>query len=112
MEQITVAVLTLLALYILYSECIKLPMIIKQNKKLCYLVVGGIFLYDCANRNVDGLFSQEGEASILPPWQIIVGLLIVVLILLTSSKGYSKYKSGTRGANLSQKSFSAASSPQ
>jgi len=54
MEQITVAVLTLLALYILYSECIKLPMIIKQNKKLCYLVIGGIFLYCCANRNVEG----------------------------------------------------------
>jgi len=53
MEQITVTILTLLALYILYSECIKLPMIIKQNKKLCYLVIGGIFLYCCSNRNVE-----------------------------------------------------------
>ena len=111
MEQIMVAVLTLLALYILYSECIKLPMIIKQNKKLCYLVIGGIFLYCCANINVDGL-TAEGEASYLPGWEptaIAVGLTLAGL--MAASKGYEYFKGG-RGANTSRRSFSAAKSPQ
>ena len=55
MEKITITIMTLLALYILYSECIKLPMIIKKNKKLCYLAVGGIFLYYYTYRNVEGV---------------------------------------------------------
>ena len=55
MEKITITIMTLLALYILYSECIKLPKIIKKNKKLCYLVVGGIFLYYYTYRNVEGV---------------------------------------------------------
>jgi len=87
MEQITVAVLTLLALYILYSECIKLPMIIKQNKKLCYLVIGGIFLYCCANINVDGLTAEEAQQR-PSNWLLLVaaaaGAVVIIGLSLTS----------------------------
>ena len=53
MEQITLSILTLFALYILYSECIKLPPIIKKNKTLAYLVVGVSYL--CFYNNIEGL---------------------------------------------------------
>ena len=52
MEKVTLSILTLFALYILYSECIKLPPIIKKNKTLAYLVVGVSYL--CFYNNIEG----------------------------------------------------------
>ena len=53
MEKETLSILTLFALYILYSECIKLPPIIKKNKTLAYLVVGVSYL--CFYNNIEGV---------------------------------------------------------
>ena len=86
MEQITVTILTLLALYILYSECIKLPKIIKQNKKLCYLVIGGIFLYYCSNRNVETFLDRIVPSGKWGPfenfWSGIVTIASVCLLII------------------------------
>ena len=54
MEQITISILTLLALYVLYSECIKLPAIVKKNKKLCYVLVVGLYFYYHRTNVVEG----------------------------------------------------------
>ena len=53
MEQITLSILTLLALYVLYSECIKIPSFIKKNKTIFYLLIIGFYLY--YSNNVEGL---------------------------------------------------------
>jgi hypothetical protein len=54
MELITTSVLTLLALYVLYSEPFKLPAIIKKNKKLSYILIIGLYLYYYQNNVVEG----------------------------------------------------------
>ena len=45
MELLTSSILTLLALYVIYSEPFKLPEIIKKNKKLSYGLIIGLYLY-------------------------------------------------------------------
>jgi len=47
------SIFALLAIYVLYSECITLPTIIKKNKKLLYFLIGGLYLYTFDN--VEGL---------------------------------------------------------
>ena len=44
MKFVCKSILTLLAFYVLYSECITLPNIIKKNKKLVYLLIGLVYL--------------------------------------------------------------------
>ena len=61
MEQVTISILTLLALYALYSECIKLPAIVKKNKKLCYALVIGLFFYYHQNNVVEGAQGADGS---------------------------------------------------
>jgi len=39
------SIFALLAIYVLYSECITLPTIIKKNKKLLYFLISGLYLY-------------------------------------------------------------------
>lgn len=55
MELLTTSVLTLVALYVIYSEPFKLPAIIKKNKKLSYGLIIGFYLYYCQNNDVEGL---------------------------------------------------------
>ena len=62
MEQITLSILTLLALYVLYSECIKIPSFIKKNKTIFYLLIIGFYLY--YSNNVEGLSEP-------PTWAIV-----------------------------------------
>tara|TARA_B100000963_G_C22611677_1_gene665195 strand:- start:1453 stop:1848 length:396 start_codon:yes stop_codon:yes gene_type:complete len=50
MELVCGSIVTLLILYVLYSECIKLPKLIKQNKKLAYVATIGLYLYWYQNR--------------------------------------------------------------
>ena len=71
MELVCGSIVTLLILYVLYSECIKLPKLIKQNKKLAYVATIGLYLYWYQNR-VEGIG--------LPGWLLIV--LAVVLFLI------------------------------
>lgn len=54
MELLTTSILTLLALYVIYSEPFKLPLIVKKNKKLSYILIIGLYLYYCQNNDVDG----------------------------------------------------------
>lgn len=54
MKLLTTSILTLLALYVIYSEPFKLPTIIKKNKKLSYILIIGSYLYYHQNNNVEG----------------------------------------------------------
>ena len=73
MEQITLSILTLLALYVLYSECIKIPSFIKKNKTIFYLLIVGFYLY---SNNVEGFELDENS------WKIIgyIGIFILGFI--------------------------------
>jgi len=48
------SIFALLAFYIVYSECIKLPEIVKKNKTLFYFLIGGLYLYMYQNDPVEG----------------------------------------------------------
>ena len=52
MKPIALITFTLLILYILYSECITLPFIIKKNKKICYAIVIGLYFYN--HKTIEG----------------------------------------------------------
>ena len=54
MELLTISILTLLALYVIYSEPFKLPTIVKKNKNLFYILIIGLYLYYLQNNNVEG----------------------------------------------------------
>lgn len=90
MEQITISILTLLALYVLYSECIKLPAIVKKNKKLCYVLVLGLYFYYHRTNVVEGvgknyynpgelnLYTRDGNIN----WKdILIGIFIIIVFL-------------------------------
>ena len=78
MELLTTSVITLLALYVLYSEPFKLPEIIKKNKKLSYILIIGLYLYYHQNNLVEGynnftkIFIGIGTAI-----AVIAGILII-----------------------------------
>ena len=59
MELLTTSILTLLALYVIYSEPFKLPTIIKKNKKLSYILIIGLYLYYHQN-NVEDFTTRGG----------------------------------------------------
>lgn len=80
MEQIMISIVTLLALYVLYSECIQLPTIIKKNKKLCYVLVVGLYFYYHQNNIVEGAGSNDFGKAIL--WIIIIIILCAISIAL------------------------------
>ena len=61
MELLTTSILTLLALYVLYSEPFKLPEIVKKNKKLSYILIIGLYLYYHQNNVIE----VSGDDS---PW--------------------------------------------
>ena len=73
MEQIMISILTLLTLYVLYSECIKLPAIVKKNKKLCYVLVVGLYFYYHQTNVVEGI--GDGVKAVL----IFIGMIINIL---------------------------------
>lgn len=58
MKLLTTSVLTLLALYVIYSEPFKLPAIIKKNKKLSYILIIGLYLYYHQNNDVEGFLTH------------------------------------------------------
>ena len=74
MEQIMISILTLLALYVLYSECIKLPAIVKKNKKLCYVLVVGLYFYYHQNNVVEGADFGSVGTSLASLTVLAVGL--------------------------------------
>lgn len=55
MEVLTTSILTLLLLYVIYSESFKLPSIIKKNKNLSYALIIGFYLYYYHNNFVEGM---------------------------------------------------------
>ena len=59
-----ISILTLLALYVLYSECIKLPAIVKKNKKLCYVLVVGLYFYYHQTNVVEGAKTTKTYSSL------------------------------------------------
>ena len=85
MEQVTISILTLLALYALYSECIKLPAIVKQNKKLCYALVIGMYFYYHQNNVVEGFdFETFADKHPFIFWPIFS--LVCLLVGLVAGK--------------------------
>lgn len=58
MELLTTSIITLIALYVIYSEPFKLPSIIKKNKKLFYIFIVGSYLYYHQN-NIEPYSSKE-----------------------------------------------------
>lgn len=78
MEQITLSILTLLALYVLYSECIKIPSLIKKNKTIFYLLIIGFYLY--YSNNVEGM-SEADKKGLLALWGSFGGGIIVGFVL-------------------------------
>lgn len=74
MELITTSVLTLMALYVLYSEPFKLPTIIKKNKKISYILIIGLYLYYHQNNVVEG----SGDGNDLPVWLKVPAAIIAV----------------------------------
>jgi len=71
------SILTLLALYVLYSEPIKLPVIIKKNKKLCYVLVVGLYFY-YYQTNVENYLVYDGPDNTPPNYNLIVPLSVVI----------------------------------
>jgi hypothetical protein len=78
MELLTTSILTLLALYVIYSEPFKLPTIIKKNKKLSYIIIIGLYLYYLHN-NIEG--AVEGLPRFLPRWWDNPGHILAVFLL-------------------------------
>ena len=79
MNLVCKSVLTLLAFYVLYSECITLPSIIKKNKKLVYFLIGFVYLY--TYDTVEGGPSWELSSLELAVLVVIVFWVVVVLWL-------------------------------
>lgn len=82
MELITTSVLTLLALYVLYSEPFKLPEIIKKNKKLSYILIIGLYLYYHQNNLVEG---YDNFTEIFIGIGTAIAVLAVILIIGTAA---------------------------
>ena len=57
-----------LALYVIYSECIKIPSFIKKNKTIFYLLIIGFYLY--YSNNVEGFDENY--------WKIIMYIIVFV----------------------------------
>ena len=74
MNLVCKSIFALLAIYVLYSECITLPTIIKRNKKLLYFLIGGLYLYTFDS--VEGM--SEAEESKLLNIALICGLVVSV----------------------------------
>jgi hypothetical protein len=86
MELLTTSILTLLALYVLYSEPFKLPEIVKKNKKLSYILIIGLYLYYHQNNVV------EGMGDFLTGVLGALGVLAVILVVGTvATKLIAKY---------------------
>ena len=81
------SVLTLLALYVLYSECITLPSIIKKNKKLVYLLIGFVYLstYD----TVEGLDAWDALKLFAKAvaWAIAIVAVAAAIVVVLSVGG-------------------------
>ena len=73
MELLTTSILTLLALYVIYSEPFKLPTIIKKNKKIFYILIIGLYLYYHQNNYVEGTDIELGWIGNL------LGFIVVIL---------------------------------
>ena len=84
MELLTTSILTLLALYVIYSEPFKLPSIIKKNKKLSYGLIIGFYLYYCQNNDVEGLDLSDNPIIFIVEVFVLVFLFALVLALIIS----------------------------
>jgi len=74
---LTTSILTLLALYFIYSEPFKLPSIIKENKKLSYILIIGLYLYYLQNNNVEGSTGNPEDDDTFIGVFIILGIVII-----------------------------------
>ena len=83
MEQITLSILTLLSLYVLYSECIKIPSFIKKNKTIFYLLIIGFYLY--YSKNVEGV-SGDPPGWIIGWIWFCIGIIVMALICASLPK--------------------------
>tara|TARA_Y100000389_G_C17088990_1_gene330389 strand:- start:9 stop:386 length:378 start_codon:yes stop_codon:yes gene_type:complete len=94
MELLTSSILTLLALYVIYSEPFKLPEIIKKNKKLSYGLIIGLYLYYHQDNMEEGFntnnlkWSKEDLRNVT----IIVISSGVLFILFTSEESRETLK--------------------
>ncbi len=86
MELLTTSVLTLLLLYVIYSEPIKLPAIIKKNKKLFYVFIISLYLYYHQN-NVEPYSSKKhspltklGMSLAALPVSLVVSVIPALII--------------------------------
>ena len=77
MELVTTSILTLLALYVIYSEPFKLPAIIKKNKKLSYGLIIGLYLYYYQNNVVEG----SGAFAVAEAILAIIGAITIFLVI-------------------------------
>ena len=70
------SIFALLAFYIVFSECIELPQIVKKNKNLVYLLIGGFYLYSYQNDKIEGAGFGRGSK----PWTVP---LLVIWVFVT-----------------------------
>jgi len=88
MNLVCKSIFALLAFYILYSECIKLPEIVKKNKTLFYFLIGGLYLYMYQNDQVDqveglgGHWFESRLSALNTVKRIAVGALVVCGVFL------------------------------
>ena len=85
MDLICRSIFTLLAIYILYSECITLPQVIKKNKKLLYFLIGGMYLYT--------FDSAEGWGA--TDTTVLVALVVVSLVICYILGSWAEKKGDT-----------------
>ena len=90
------SIFALLAFYILYSECIKLPEIVKKNKTLFYFLIGGLYLYMYQNDQVEGI---SGNQLINTVFFVFVAFLLSIGVSIVSRIA-EREAGGEEGDNL------------
>jgi hypothetical protein len=83
MKLLTSSILTLIALYVIYSEPFKLPTIVKKNKKLSYILIIGLYLYYHQNNVVEGMNMGDVKKLIIIVLKWILGIILVVCFLIS-----------------------------
>jgi hypothetical protein len=86
MNLVCKSIFALIAIYVLYSECITLPTIIKKNKKLLYFLIGGLYLY-----TFDSVEGMSGDImDYAGPALVVAGLIVMwalVMRYINKNKG-------------------------
>jgi len=90
MNLVCKSILTLIVFYVLYSECITLPSIIKKNKKFVYLLIGFVYLstYDTYD-TVEGLGAGDALKSFAKAvaWALAIAAAAFGLVVALSVGG-------------------------